>query len=90
MGEKVALITGASRGIGKACAIALAEEGYKVAVHYNSGKEAATELCEKIGNALPIQANLASEDDCKQLIKNVKQEFGRLDVLVNNAGINID
>ncbi|MBQ49906.1 MAG: beta-ketoacyl-ACP reductase [Zetaproteobacteria bacterium] len=87
---KVALVTGASRGIGKACAKALAAQGYRVAVHYRSGEEEANALCRELDNSLALKADVANLEDCKNLIKITRQELGRIDVLVNNAGISID
>jgi 3-oxoacyl-[acyl-carrier protein] reductase len=90
MSEKVALITGASRGIGRACALALGEAGYQIAVHYRSQESQAQEVADSLPAARIYQADCGQEDDCKQLVKAVKQDFGRIDVLVNNAGISID
>jgi 3-oxoacyl-[acyl-carrier protein] reductase len=90
MTDKVALITGSSRGIGKACAEALAAEGYKIAVHYRSGEAEAKALCQKLGDAMPFRADLSDNTACTELVKVVKQEMGRIDVLVNNAGQTAD
>ncbi|MFY7929131.1 MAG: beta-ketoacyl-ACP reductase [Oligoflexus sp.] len=90
MEQKVALITGASRGIGKACAQALAQEGFLVAIHYRSQEAAAREVAVGIPGAKIFQADLSQEDSCKELAKNVKEAFGRIDVLINNAGMSID
>lgn len=87
---KVALVTGASRGIGAACANALADSGYNVAIHYRSGKDQAEELSNKLPGSKIFQADIASAEDCQNLIKSVKKEMGSIDVLVNNAGISID
>lgn len=91
MSEKVALVTGASRGIGKACALALAERGYDIAVNYNSNEAAANEtveLIEKLGRrAAAIKADTADLTAVKAMFRQVVTEFGGLDVLVNNAGI---
>lgn len=91
MSEKVALVTGASRGIGKACALALAERGYNIAVNYNSNDAAAketVELIEKLGRkAVAIKADTADLAAVKTMFRQVQTEFGGLDVLVNNAGI---
>lgn len=91
MSEKVALVTGASRGIGKACALALAERGYDIAVNYNSNDAAAketVELIEKLGRkAVAIKADTADLAAVKTMFRQVQTEFGGLDVLVNNAGI---
>lgn len=91
MCEKVALVTGASRGIGKACALALAERGYDVAVNYNSNETAANEVVSQIESmgrkAVAIKADTADLNAVKAMFRQLQTEFGRLDVLVNNAGI---
>jgi 3-oxoacyl-[acyl-carrier protein] reductase len=89
---RVALVTGASRGIGAACALALGQAGYKVAVHYRSQDDKAKAICDLLpsGMAMPIKLDLAAENACQELVKAVKDELGSLDVLVNNAGIAID
>jgi len=92
--RRVALITGGSRGIGKAIASAFAEAGYAVVINYNkSGKDALA--IQKDLSAEPAAVSLQRADvsdavQAKQMIDNVVSEFGRLDVLVNNAGINRD
>ena len=88
--KKVALITGASRGIGRACAKALSEEGYHIAIHYRSGEEAARQLAEELEGSEIFCADLSDEALCKELVANVKKKMGRIDVLVNNAGMSID
>lgn len=91
MEDKVALVTGASRGIGRACAIKLGAEGYKVVVNYNSNDEAANEVVSLIkeagGEASAIKADVSKADDAKMLIRETVKTYGQLDVLVNNAGI---
>ncbi len=91
MCEKVALVTGASRGIGKACALALAERGYDVAVNYNSNETAANEVVAQIEamgrKAVAIKADTADTAAVKAMFRQLQTDFGRLDVLVNNAGI---
>ena len=88
-----AIITGASSGIGKACAIRLAQEGADVCVNYYSDKEAAdaegvVEQVEGAGRkGLAVQADVGSEDDVKRMVGQVKAAFGGVDILVNNAGI---
>lgn len=91
---KSALVTGASRGIGRSIALQLAEEGYNVAVNYAGDKEKAEAVVEEIKakgvDSFAIQANVADADEVKAMIKEVVSQFGSLDVLVNNAGITRD
>jgi 3-oxoacyl-[acyl-carrier protein] reductase len=85
---RVALVTGAGTGIGAACARSLAEEGFRVAVHYRHSVDPARELSEKLPDAFTIRADLAEPEQVDALIAELKERVGRLDVLVNNAGIN--
>jgi 3-oxoacyl-[acyl-carrier protein] reductase len=87
---KVALVTGASRGIGAACAIALGEAGYSVAVHYKGAEDKAKAICEKIPGSKAFKADLSDAAACQDLIKSVTAELGPISVLVNNAGVSID
>ena len=91
---KSALVTGASRGIGRSIALQLAEDGFNVAVNYAGNKEKAEavvkEIKEKGVESFAIQANVAEGDQVKVMIKEVVNQFGSLDVLVNNAGITKD
>lgn len=88
LSNKTILVTGASRGIGKGIAEALGESGAKVAVHYNKNNASADDLAKKIGNgSKAFQANLEEVSSCNQLFQDVINEFGHLDVLINNAGI---
>ncbi|HGZ8072215.1 3-oxoacyl-[acyl-carrier-protein] reductase [Staphylococcus aureus] len=91
---KSALVTGASRGIGRSIALQLAEEGYNVAVNYAGSKEKAEAVVEEIKakgvDSFAIQANVADAGEVKAMIKEVVSQFGSLDVLVNNAGITRD
>lgn len=88
--HKTALITGAATGIGKAAALLFAKEGYCTAVHYNKSEKAAKTLCEKIasegGRAFAVQADLTDKNKAQAMVTKVKQVFGHIDVLVNNAG----
>ncbi len=88
---KVAVVTGASKGIGAEIAVQLAKEGASVVVNYASSKEGADKVVAKIvaagGKAVAVKANVAKEAEAKNLIAEAKKAFGRLDVLVNNAGI---
>ena len=94
MADKVALITGASRGIGKACAIELAKAGYDIAVSYAGNDEAANntlkELLEIGVKAKTYKFDVSDKDACAKAVEDVIAEFGRIDVLVNNAGITRD
>jgi 3-oxoacyl-[acyl-carrier protein] reductase len=87
----VAIVTGASRGIGRAIAVRLARDGYAVAVNFHSNRQAADNVVSEIklatGKAIAIQANVAASLDRERLVQQTLENFGRLDVLVNNAGI---
>ena len=91
---QTALVTGGGRGIGRAIALALAESGVEVVVNYSSSAAAAEEVVELItasgGKGYALQANVSKEDDVDDLVKTVLERSGRLDVLVNNAGITRD
>lgn len=86
---RVALITGSSRGIGRACALRLAEAGADIVVNYISSKSAAMEVAEEIRkmgrNAAVVRADVSERDDIESMIEFVKLEFGTLDILVSNA-----
>ena len=88
--EKVALITGSSRGVGRAIALAYAKEGASVVVNYTSNQTAAEEVVEAIkekgGRAILFKADVARAVEAEALVKKGIEEFGRLDILVNNAG----
>ena len=91
---KTALVTGASRGIGRAIALELAQEGAKVAINYQNNDAKAQEVVDAItklgGTCLLAKANLANPQEARAMVKRVATQFGRLDVLVNNAGITRD
>lgn len=88
---KVAIVTGASKGIGASIALHLAAEGAAVAVNYSSSKSGADRIVGEItgngGKAIAVQANVANEADIQRLFAETKKAFGRIDILVNNAGI---
>lgn len=92
--SKVALVTGASRGIGAAIAKRLATDGFRVVVNYAGSTDKAEAVVREIkeagGEALAIQANVAEADAVKQMIKQTIETFGQLDCVVNNAGITRD
>jgi len=94
LNEAVAVVTGASRGLGAAIAEELAAGGAKVVVNYSRSKEPADELVSKIeeagGEAVAVQADVSDAEQAQKLIDQAIERFNRVDVLVNNAGINID
>ena len=87
----VAIVTGASRGIGKACAIRLAKDGYTVVINYSSNEAKALETLNEIkafgGNGIIYKANVANRDEVNKMVRDVAKELGSIDVLVNNAGV---
>jgi 3-oxoacyl-[acyl-carrier protein] reductase len=89
--DKVAIVTGASKGIGASIAKHLADEGAAVVVNYASSKEGADRVVAEItsngGKAIAVQANVAKQAEIDRLFSETKKAFGRLDILVNNAGI---
>ncbi|MDO5156203.1 MAG: 3-oxoacyl-[acyl-carrier-protein] reductase [Eubacteriales bacterium] len=91
---KIALVTGASRGIGRQTAITLASYGATVIVNYNGSKDKALEVVELIkqkgGNAAVYCCNVAKYDEVETMMKDIVKEYGSLDILVNNAGITKD
>lgn len=91
---KIAVVTGASRGIGKAIAKKLASQGAAVVVNYNGSACKAEEVKAEIesagGKADTMQCNVADFDACEQFIKDIVEKYGRIDILVNNAGITRD
>jgi len=91
---KVAIVTGASRGIGREIALALAGEGAAVAINYRHDDNAAGEVLEKIqeagGKGLLVKADVTSFSDCEGLVKATLDQFNRIDILINNAGLRRD
>jgi 3-oxoacyl-[acyl-carrier protein] reductase len=91
---KIALVTGASRGIGRAIALRLAEAGATIVVNYAGNVKAAQEVESMIvdagGKAMLIQADIANTEAVENMIKNISKEYGKIDILVNNAGITRD
>ena len=94
LNRKIALVTGASRGIGREIALTLAGYGATVVVNYNGSKEKAQEVVQEIkdngGNAIALQASVSKSEEVEAMIKEVMEQFGRIDILVNNAGITKD
>jgi 3-oxoacyl-[acyl-carrier protein] reductase len=88
--EEVAWVTGSSTGIGAASAVALAEQGCRVAVHYNRSKDEAREVVERVssagGEAMLVGGDVADAEDIERMAGEIEARYGRLDVLVNNAG----
>lgn len=85
--KKTVLITGASRGIGKEIAREFYKNGYNVAINYNKSEEAALELSKELEESLLVKADVSCEEDVKRMVESVLEHFGRIDVLVNNAGV---
>lgn len=95
MDRKIALVTGSSRGIGKAIVTDFAEKGYNVVINYKKEDKEAQCLKEELERAynikaLIIKADVSDENEVKKMIEQVISKFGKIDVLVNNAGIAID
>lgn len=91
---KTAIVTGASRGIGRAIALQLASEGANVVVNFSGSEQKASEVVEEIQNlgsqAIAVQANISDSDSVQQLMNATQEQFGSIDILVNNAGITRD
>lgn len=91
---KVCLVTGGSRGIGRATALALADQGAAVAVNYQASSEQAEEVCKAIqqkgGKAMSVRANIAEDAEVQKMTAEIKEAFGPVNILVNNAGITRD
>jgi acetoacetyl-CoA reductase len=92
--DKVAIVTGSSRGLGRAIAIEFGDHGAKVVVNYFTNRDAAEELADELRkkgqDVFVAQAGVAHPDDCNRLIEESVKHFGAIDVLVNNAGVNRD
>ena len=92
--DKVALVTGASRGLGKAIALKLAAEGARVTVNYMNSADKAEEVVKEIisrgGNAAAVRADITSLPEVEKMVDSLYEQFGRIDILVNNAGVTKD
>src|SRR5690349_6829563 len=91
LNNKVALVTGASKGIGASIAEHLAAEGASIVVNYANSKSEANAVVSRIvergGKAIAVQANVSQQDDIERLFSETRKAFGKLDILVNNAGV---
>jgi 3-oxoacyl-[acyl-carrier protein] reductase len=94
LSDEVVLVTGASRGIGKAIALEMANKGAKVAVNFKGSEDKAQEVVEAIiqsgGKAIAVKADVASTEEVNQMVKLIEKELGSVTILVNNAGITRD
>ena len=91
--DKIAIVTGSSGGIGQAIAIEMAKNGAKVVINYHSSSEGAAETLKQVNEhstGIVVQGNVAKEEDIEKLIKTAVDEYGRLDIMVNNSGIQVD
>ncbi|MET3194222.1 3-oxoacyl-ACP reductase [Bacillus sp. OAE603] len=92
--NRVAIVTGGAKGIGKAIAFSLARKGAKVVINYNSSEQSAKAVVDELKSegyeALAVQANVAEFEQTKALVERTIEHFGRLDIIVNNAGITRD
>jgi 3-oxoacyl-[acyl-carrier protein] reductase len=88
--QPVALVTGGGTGIGSACCRQLAADGFRVGIHYRSSEETAKKLAAELDGAFTVKADLMDAESLDALIKTMKVEAGRIDVLVNNAGYNVN
>lgn len=87
----VAVVTGGGKGIGAACCVALSENGFHVGIHYHNSRQAAEAVLSRInGRGFLLQGDLADPDQVETMVDRIKGETGRVDVLVNNAGISIN
>jgi 3-oxoacyl-[acyl-carrier protein] reductase len=89
-GRPVALVTGGATGIGAACCRALAAEGFRTVVHYRGSEESARKLAAELPEAVALRADLSQPEQIDALVASLKQEVGGVDVLVNNAGWNVN
>jgi len=89
--KPVAIVTGGGKGIGAACCSALSEKGFRVGVHYRNSKQPAEKILSSIeGEGFLLQADLAETDQVESMVRRIKDESGRVDVLINNAGMCIN
>ena len=86
----VAIVTGGGTGIGAACCEALAREGFRIGIHYRRSEDQAKAVLSKIAEGFLLKADLADVDDVETMVASIKEEAGRVDVLVNNAGLSVN
>ena len=86
----VAIVTGGGTGIGAACCEALAREGFRIGIHYRRSEDRAKAVLSKIAEGFLLKADLADVDDVETMVTSIKEEAGRVDVLVNNAGVSVN
>ena len=86
----VALVTGGGTGIGAACCRALAAEGFRVVVHFRSSEEKAAKVAAELDGAFTVRGDIGDAEQVEAIVKAIKDEAGRVDVLVNNAGLNVN
>lgn len=84
--KPVAVVTGGGRGIGAACCRALAQEGFRVGIHYRTSSDEARQILAEIGDGFLLQADIADIDQVEKMVANLKEQSASVDVLVNNAG----
>ena len=87
--DKIALVTGSSRGVGKSIALELSREGCKVIVNYSKDEENAASVA-KLVDGIAIKADVSNFDECQEMINEIISRYKKIDILVNNAGISID
>jgi len=83
-------VTGGGKGIGAACVRALAEKGFRVGIHYRSSEDYAKALLSEIGEGFLLKADLANIEEVEAMVTGLKEKTGRVDVLVNNAGVSVN
>ncbi len=88
--QRCALITGGSRGLGRALALALASEGFRVAINYLKSNKEAEAVLKSMGEALSLKADVSDSASVVRMASEIKKKWGRLDVLINNAGVTAD
>jgi len=88
--KQTAIVTGGGKGIGAACVRALAEKGFRVGIHYRSSEDYAKALLSEIGEGFLLKADLANIEEVEAMVTGLKEKTGRVDVLVNNAGVSLN